>query len=484
MFPVSCEAHFQDLKAAYEHIQEQLPTSPGAKQDVWLYVLPIQGRMRQTHSSEASESLAMPSFSREQQQRRIEAQRSCENLLEASSAQAHLHRLSMDMGASYHSPRQLDVLTPSPSKLSQDGGHQRPAPSLPGLQGTPYDVSGHPAHAGRRSLDAPLHRGRPDVPTLDLRASPRKAALLRQARTHCQKASEGAERLWPLTAHGGPWGATFPPAQPMLTSDATSPQYYSQTQQGGFCGGPPPTGGYSPFQAGAHDPMDRTPRLMEAAQQLPGSFLRGGPERQPPLFSAAGRVPLQPNQAAANSGDSANSGSGASLVSPEGTFRPHTLAPPDPPFRARALMSAHSDADAYFPLAAAAAVYANNLGREPFSGDPPYHRMHSAHAAQHRAAGLRHVGSAPGELRVFGQPPATTGPVPATAAAATAEASSERPERQREVGPGWHGCENGQLASSAPAATSLSRGGSSRGSSPLISPTNNPSTNLAPSVDM
>ena len=322
----------------------------------------------------------------------------------------------------------------------------------------------------------------------------------------------------------------------MLTSDATSPQYYSQTQQGGFCGGPPPTGGYSPFQAyahrpigqpgrgpewaqdlprpprhhqyqqqhqqqqqsydrhdvqwdmhgysGAHDPMDRTPRLMEAAQQLPGSFLRGGPERQPPLFSAAGRVPLQPNQAAANSGDSANSGSGASLVSPEGTFRPHTLAPPDPPFRARALMSAHSDADAYFPSAAAAAVYANNLGREPFSGDPPYHRMHSAHAAQHRAAGLRHVGSAPGELRVFGQPPATTGPVPATAAAATAEASSERPERQREVGPGWHGCENGQLASSAPAATSLSRGGSSRGSSPLISPTNNPSTNLAPSVDM
>ena len=93
------------MQAAYEHIQEQLPTSPGTKQDVWLYVLPIQGRMRQTHSSEASESLAMPSFSREQQQRRIEAQRSCENLLEASSAQAHLHRLSMDMGASYHSPR-------------------------------------------------------------------------------------------------------------------------------------------------------------------------------------------------------------------------------------------------------------------------------------------------------------------------------------------------------------------------------------------
>ncbi len=226
------------------------------------------------------------------------------------------------------------------------------------------------------------------------------AAIARQA-------SEGAERLWPLPSHAGAWGATFPPAQPMLTSDVSSPGYYTQTaQQGGFCGGASPSGGYSPFQALAHrpigqsgrvpdwapdlprpprhhhyqqggysrqlpqhdvqwevhgynsmhEPMDRTvQRGMEAAPQLPAGF------RPPPLFSAVGRVALTQSNTNTNSGD--GSGSGASLASPEGTMRGR-MPGMDTPFRTRTTLSAaHSDVDAYFHSAAAAAIYASGTAQ-------------------------------------------------------------------------------------------------------------------------
>ena len=109
-------------------------------------------------------------------------------------------------------------------------------------------------------------------------------------------------------------------------------------------------------------------------------------------------------------------------------------------------------------------------------------RMHPAHAALHRAAGLRQAGSAPGELPALGQlfPAATAGPGLAaqpTAAAAAAAGEPDRPytDRQRgETAAAGRRWDSGQSAASAPAAMMLSRAGSSRGSSPLISPTNNP----------
>ncbi len=110
-------------------------------------------------------------------------------------------------------------------------------------------------------------------------------------------------------------------------------------------------------------------------------------------------------------------------------------------------------------------------------------RMHPAHAALHRAAGLRQAGSAPGELPALGQlfPAATAGPglaaQPTAAAAAAAAVEFDRPysDRQRgETAAAGRRWDSGQSAASAPAATMLSRAGSSRGSSPLISPTSNP----------
>lgn len=105
------------MQASYERLQEQAPPSPGTKQDIWLYVLPAQGRTRQPHSSEASETVPLPTAFRDspqqhqqQQQRRYDPQRGSSEMhsnsnLDSSGGQSALHRLSMDMGSTYHSPR-------------------------------------------------------------------------------------------------------------------------------------------------------------------------------------------------------------------------------------------------------------------------------------------------------------------------------------------------------------------------------------------
>lgn len=218
---------------------------------------------------------------------------------------------------------------------------------------------------------------------------------------------------------------------------------------------------------------DWTPWNQEAAAQPPGSYTARGSERRPPLFSAIGRVPL--------------SSIAMGLPSPEGGLR--TRVPPvgDTPFRARALTSAHSDADMHFQAATAAAEDAT----------PPFVRVHPAHAAVLRGAGLRHAGSAPCELPAFGQPTNTAsadmllwdGDIVERQRNTSAEVlprdASGFPERQPRgtaaaaaAGCGW---DSGPSVASAPAATTLSRAGSSRGSSPAISPSNNPGT-LLPSL--
>lgn len=340
--------------------------------------------------------------------------------------------------------------------------------------------------------------------------------------------SQGMERqMWSPMDHAGPWGASLPHSQPMPVV-APPATYYSPTQPGGFGGGPL-SGAYSPFQAVAHRPLgppgrgpewaaqdlprpphhdpppqqvlqsydhharlqqqdahwdmhgciaqdvlgDWTPWNQEAAAQPPGSYTARGSERRPPLFSAIGRVPL--------------SSIAMGLPSPEGGLR--TRVPPvgDTPFRARALTSAHSDADMHFQAATAAAEDAT----------PPFVRVHPAHAAVLRGAGLRHAGSAPCELPAFGQPTNTAsadmllwdGDIVERQRNTSAEVlprdASGFPERQPRgtaaaaaAGCGW---DSGPSVASAPAATTLSRAGSSRGSSPAISPSNNPGT-LLPSL--
>ena len=431
------------------------------------------------------------------------------------------------------------------------------------------------AHAGRRTQDSTVHRGRPSVPALDLaghpallryvllffqgsgsgrcdavqldagliflcfRPSPRASSkgppvkqevcLCAVHRRSVRHISEGMERqMWSPMDHAGPWGAALPQSQPMPVPPAP---YYTPMHPGGFGNGPL-SGGYSPFQAVAHRPLvppvcgpewaaqdlpkppqhddpsqqllqsydhharpqqqdehwnmhgyiaqdllgDRTSWNLEAAAQPPGGYGACGSEWRPPVFSAVGRVPL--------SGFALGPGG---IPSPEGGFRPRAPPPaaPDMPVRSRALTSAHSDAAAHFQAAAAAAAAEPAFGEAP----PQFARVHPAHAAVLRGAGLRHAGSAPCELPAFGQPAAAGADgllwdgEPAEWQRNTSlevlPRESSFPERQRgaaaAAGGGW---DSGPSVASAPAATTLSRAGSSRGSSPAISPSNNPGTLL------
>ncbi|BDA48238.1 hypothetical protein COCOBI_11-4980 [Coccomyxa sp. Obi] len=531
LLPLSSDAHFQDLKAAYQQVQAQAPSSTGSNGELWVYVLPVQYQPRQLQDSEAS---AQPPFREapahpQQQQQRFGPHRSSDPYLDASSPQGPLHRLSADMSTSYQSPRQREGFTASPSKQSHDGSHQRASPSVSPLQGTPYDAAGglppheqHTlAHAGRRTQDSTVRRGRPSVPALDLAAPQGNPPLLRRS---ARQISEGVERqYWSPMDQSSPWGPALPQSQPMPVDAAPAP-YYTPTQPGGFGGGPL-SGGYSPFQAVAHRPLgppargpewaaqdlprpphhdpppqqllqsydhhvrpqqqdahwdlhgymaqdllgDRTPWNLEAAAQPPGGYAARGSERRPPLFSAVGRVPL----------------STGGLPSPEGGLRPRgPPAAPDKPFRARALTSVHSDADMHFQED-------RLLGDAP----PPFARVHPAHAAVLHGGGLRHAGSAPCELAALGQPPVAGADAllwdcdiaerQRHASAELLPRDSPFPRQPRGGGAaaavGCGGWDSGPSVASAPAATTLSRAASSRGSSPANSPSNTPGT-LLPSA--